>query len=244
MKKSKSIVIDAKNISKKYLLRHEKPTFVENLLYKSKTEYHTALDDVTLSIFKGDRLGIIGKNGSGKTTLLKLFSGITRQQTGKLSIHGKVVSLIDLEAGFHPDLSGEDNIFLQGLILGMSVNELSEKKSEIIQFAEIGKFIDAPVYTYSSGMKLRLGFSIAIHSNPDILLLDENFAVGDEAFRNKIRIKFKEFRKNNITLILVSHWIEELEKSCNKFLWLDNGRVVAYGGKKVIEKYKKSFLNK
>ncbi len=244
MKKSKSIVIDAKNISKKYLLRHEKPTFVENLLYKSKTEYHTALDDVTLSIFKGDRLGIIGKNGSGKTTLLKLFSGITRQQTGKLSIHGKVVSLIDLEAGFHPDLSGEDNIFLQGLILGMSVNELSEKKSAIIQFAEIGKFIDAPVYTYSSGMKLRLGFSIAIHSNPDILLLDENFAVGDEAFRNKIRIKFKEFRKNNITLILVSHWIEELEKSCNKFLWLDNGRVVAYGGKKVIEKYKKSFLNK
>ena len=195
MKNKQNFAIQIKNVSKTYQLRHEKPTLIESILYRSINDIHVALDNISFSLKKGERLGVIGSNGSGKTTLLKLLAGITKQQKGKLSISGKVVSLIDLEAGFHPDLTGEENIFLNGLIIGMSRKEIKEKKDLIVSFADIGKFIDAPLYTYSSGMKLRLGFSIAVHSNPDILLLDEGFAVGDEGFRQKVNKKILDFKK-------------------------------------------------
>jgi len=237
----KQLVISAKNILKVYTLRHEKPTLIESLFYRSRNEKYNALEMINFSVFQGDRVGIIGKNGSGKTTLLKLLAGITKQKSGSLYVKGKVVSLISLEAGFHPDLSGEENIVLQGLVIGMSLKEIKQKKKAIIKFAEIGKFIDAPIYTYSSGMKLRLGFSIAIFANPEILLLDENFAVGDQKFREKIYDKFEELKKKKVTIIMVSHWLEELQKSCNKFLWLDKGKMIAYGGESVVKKYKKSF---
>jgi len=215
---------------------------VESLLYKSKNEIHVALNDISFSLHEGDRLGVIGKNGSGKTTLLKLIAGITKQQKGSIKVNGRVVSLIDLSAGFHPDLTGEENIYLNGLVIGMNRKEISEKKNSIIKFADIGKFIDAPLYTYSSGMRLRLGFSVAIHSNPDLLLLDEGFAVGDENFRKKANKKILAFKKQTKTLIMVSHWLGELERNCNKVLWLENGKVVAYGGKEVLDSYEKSFL--
>ncbi len=241
-KKIKKVpVIEFTNVTKTYLLRHEKPTLIENLLYKSKKETHSALKNISLSVFKGDRLGVLGKNGSGKTTLLKLIAGITKQQDGSIKVSGRVVSLIDLSAGFHQDLTGEENIFLNGLVIGMNKNEIEEKKKSIIRFADIGKFIDAPLYTYSSGMKLRLGFSIAVHSDPDILLLDEDFSVGDEGFRNKANKKIINFKKKNKTLIMVSHWMGELERNCNTFLWLEKGEIVSLGGKDILNKYGDSF---
>jgi len=246
MKKTKNkkniSAVELKDVTKTYVLRHDKPTLVESLLYKSKNEIHVALNDISFSLHEGDRLGVIGKNGSGKTTLLKLIAGITKQQKGSIKVNGRVVSLIDLSAGFHPDLTGEENIYLNGLVIGMNRKEISEKKNSIIKFADIGKFIDAPLYTYSSGMRLRLGFSVAIHSNPDLLLLDEGFAVGDENFRKKANKKILAFKKQTKTLIMVSHWLGELERNCNKVLWLENGKVVAYGGKEVLDSYEKSFL--
>lgn len=240
MKKNKKIAIELKNVCKTYCIRHEKPTLIENVLYRQKNELFQAINGVSLTLFKGDKLGIIGNNGSGKTTLLKLIAGITKQKSGSILIKGKLVSLIDLEAGFHPDLTGEENIFLNGLIVGMSHKEIMQKINDIISFANIGSFINAPLYTYSSGMKLRLGFSIAVHSDPDILLLDEGFAVGDEEFRMKANKKIEGFVKAGKTLVMVSHWMDELKKNCDKFVWLESGKVKACGNTEVIEAYLKS----
>ncbi|MBU0974686.1 ABC transporter ATP-binding protein [Patescibacteria group bacterium] len=236
-KNQKKLAIKIKNVTKTYVLRHEKPTLIESLLYRPKKGIHTALKDISFSVYEGERLGIIGSNGSGKTTLLKLIAGITKQQKGDIKVNGRVVSLIDLSAGFHPDLTGEENIFLNGLVIGMTRREIEEKKQSIIDFADIGKFIDAPLYTYSGGMELRLGFAIAVHSNPDVLLVDEGFAVGDENFREKAHKKILEFKRQKKTLVMVSHWISELERNCNKFLWLERGEIVKFGGKEVLKKY-------
>ncbi len=233
----KSIAIEVKDVTKTYVLRHEKPTLIENVFSRLKVETHIALDNISFSIQKGDRIGIMGKNGSGKTTLLKLLAGITSQQSGKIKVYGRVVSLIDLAAGFHPELTGEENIYLNGLIIGMSRKELKEKKDSIVEFADLGKFVDAPLYTYSSGMQMRLGFSVAVHSEPDVLLLDEGFVVGDGVFRDKARLKMKEFQKKKVTTVMVGHWLSELEKNCNKFLWLDQGVIIKLGGKKILKEY-------
>lgn len=238
---NKALAISVKDVTKTYVLRHEKPTLIENLLYKTRKDIHVALKDISFLVYEGDRVGIIGGNGSGKTTLLKLLAGITRQQKGFIKVTGRVVSLIDLSAGFHPDLTGEENIFLNGLVIGMTRNEIADNMQSIIEFADIGKFIDAPLYTYSSGMRLRLGFSVAIHSSPDVLLLDEGFAVGDENFRNKANKKILEFKKQTKTLIMVSHWLEELKRNCNKIIWLDKGKIIAFGGVEVLKEYKQSF---
>lgn len=236
-KKKKNIAISVKNISKVYTIRHEKPTLAESLIYRANKEKYLALEDISFQVNVGERLGIVGSNGSGKTTLLKLLAGITKEQSGQILVKGKVVSLIDLSAGFHSDLTGEENIFLNGLVIGMTKKQIEEKKSEIIEFADIGKFIDAPLYTYSSGMVLRLGFSIAIHSNPDVFLLDEGFAVGDGFFREKAKKKMDEFKKQGKTLVMVSHWLDEIKKNCNKILWIEKGRVVSFGGRKVLIEY-------
>lgn len=237
-KSNKKLVVEVKNVTKTYVLRHEKPTLIENIFRKTKNETHFALKNISFSISKGDRLGIIGSNGSGKTTILKLLAGITKQQKGSIKIKGKIVSLIDLSAGFHPDLTGEENIFLNGIIIGMTKKEIEKKKQSILEFANIGKFIDAPLYTYSSGMQLRLGFSIAVHSDPDILLIDEGFAVGDENFREKANQKIFEFKKNGKTLVMVSHWLQEIDRNCDKVLWIEKGSIVKFGGKEILTQYK------
>ena len=237
-----SPVIEVRNVTKIYILKHEKPTLIENILYRSNNDIHEALKDISFSVNKGERIGIIGSNGSGKTTLLKLLAGITKQHNGQITIRGRIVSLIDLSAGFHPDLTGEENIFLNGLIIGMTREELNEKKNEIIKFADIGKFIDAPLYTYSSGMNLRLGFSIAVHSNPDILLLDEGFGVGDDNFRDKANKKILQFKNEKKTIIMVSHWLKELERNCQKFLWIEKGKLKVFGGKEVLKMYDKDYI--
>lgn len=235
--KEKNIVIEMKGIIKKYRLFHEKSTLVENILGKSKKENFEALKGISLKIRAGEKVGIIGSNGSGKTTLLKIISGITTMNYGELVVRGKIVSLIDLSAGFHPELTGEENIAINALLVGMSKKEAEKKKKEIIKYADIGRFIDAPVYAYSSGMKLRLGFAIAVASNPDIIILDEEVSAGDKDFQEKSMKKIDEFVKKGKTLLVVSHWMDFLKKNCQKIIWLEKGKIVAQGGMEVLRKY-------
>lgn len=234
----KTISIYLKNISKEYVLYHEKPTLIENIFkpreYKEK---FIALNNINLTIYKGEKVGLVGSNGSGKTTLLKLITGIANPTQGDIKTYGKIVSLIDIAAGFHGDMTGEENIFLNGMIIGMDRQEIQKKFADIIKFADIGKFIDAPLYTYSNGMKLRLGFSIAIHSNPDILILDEDITTGDNNFIIKSGKKLKELFKANKTIIVTTHWIEFLKKNCNRILWLDSGKIIKSGGLEIIDEY-------
>ena len=196
------------------------------------------LDSLSFQIRKGEFVSIIGPSGCGKTTLLKLISGIATPSKGSIKTWGKVVSLIDLSAGFHPELTGQENIFLNGLLVGMGRNEVRDKYEEIVSFADIGDFIDAPLYTYSSGMRLRLGFSIAVSANPDILILDEGIAVGDEDFQKKSSRKIDGFFKQKKTIISVTHWMEYLRDHCSRILRLDGGMLVDNGNPhRVIDKY-------
>lgn len=222
------LAIKLTNITKTYQLHHEKPTLVENIFGRSKRELFTALSGINLEIKKGEKVGIIGPNGSGKTTLLKLISGITTPTKGFVKTWGKVVSLIDLSAGFHPELTGQENIFLNALLVGMGGEEVRSKYKEIVSFADIGGFIDAPLYTYSSGMKLRLGFSISIAADPDILILDEETAVGDEDFQHKSSQKINQFFKQKKTIILVSHWMDYIQEHCQKVVLMKNGELVIF----------------
>jgi len=221
--------VQLKHVTKTYVLHHEKPTFFENILHLGHQESFTAIKNLSLKIPQGERLGITGPNGSGKTTLLKLIAGISQPSEGSITTHGRIVSLIDLEAGFHPDLTGEENIFLNGLIIGMTQGELQAEFTKIVNFADIGQFIDAPLHTYSQGMKLRLGFAIAVHSQPDILILDEAIAVGDKNFQIKSARKLKEFFKSGKTIILVTHWIALLRKQCSRILIMDKGQIIEDG---------------
>lgn len=232
------LLIHLQNVSKTYVLHHEKPTLVENLFNFNNKENFQALNNLNLDIYQGEKIAIIGKNGAGKTTLLKIIAGITAPTLGKVKLKGRLVSLIDLEAGFHPELTGEENLFLNGLLIGMSKAELQAKYQKIIDFADLGKFIDAPLYTYSQGMKLRLGFSVAVHSDPDLLLLDETISVGDKDFREKSATKIEEFFRANKTIIMVSHWLEFLEQNCQRFIWIENGKIKMDGGKEVVKKYR------
>lgn len=233
------IAISLNNITKEYVIHHEKPTLVEKF-YKTKEEKFWALKNINLSIKKGERVGIIGPNGSGKTTLLKIIAGITTPTKGSASTRGKVVSLIDLEAGFHPDLTGEQNISLNGMLLGMKKVQIQQKLRSIIQFADIGNFIDAPLFTYSDGMKLRLSFAVSAYADPDILILDESFGAGDQDFLKKSQKKMREFYLKKKTIILVSHWLELIHTNCDRVIVFDKGVIVRDGtSAAIIEQYKK-----
>lgn len=233
------IAVNIRNATKMYTLHQNKPTFVEKVLGQTQTEKFYALRNVSIKISAGEKVAVLGKNGSGKTTLLKMICGITKQNTGKVDVHGRVVSLIDLEAGFHPEMNGYENIRLNALVIGMSREEVEKNMKNIVDFASIGKFIDSPLYTYSEGMKLRLGFSVAVHANPDILVLDEMIATGDTGFQKKSMKKIDEFFKEGKTIIAVSHVMSFLEKQYYRYIWLDDGKVREDGGKEVLENYKK-----
>jgi len=224
----KDIAVSLTKVTKNYTIHHEKPTLVEHIIV-GRYESFFALKDINLKIKKGENVGIIGPNGSGKTTLLKIIAGITSPTQGKVECRGSVVSLIDLEAGFHPELTGEQNIYLNGLLIGLRKKEIAKRIKKIIRFAEIGSFIDTPLYTYSAGMKLRLGFSVAVHADPEILLLDENLSVGDREFREKSFNKIHEFFKSGKTIVMASHYLEIIKKMCSKVYWLEKGRIKAYG---------------
>jgi len=188
-----------------------------------------ALTDVSFAIAPGETVGVVGPNGSGKSTLLKLLARILRPTAGSVSVRGRLAALLELGAGFHPEISGRENIEINGLLLGLSRKEIARRFDEIVRFAELEEFLDAPVKTYSSGMAVRLGFSIAAHCDPDVLLVDEVLAVGDEAFSRRSLEKFAEFERAGKTLLFVSHDLGLIAERCHRAIWLDRGRVAADG---------------
>jgi len=238
--------IEFSGVSKKYR-RHTQPratTLKSFLLYdlwnrrEIAPNVTWALRDIDLTIKKGITLGVVGRNGSGKSTLLKLVSRILKPDRGSLTIDGKVTALIELGAGFHPELTGRENIMINGIILGLTQDEIKTKMDEIIRFSEVGGYVDDPVRTYSSGMYMRLGFSVAIHVNPEILLIDEVLSVGDAAFTHKCIDKMNAFQKEGKTIILVTHDLGMVRSWCNEAIWMDGGCLRMKGDpENVVEAY-------
>ena len=197
-----------------------------------------ALRGVTFNVEAGRTFGIIGRNGSGKSTMLKMIAGIGKPTAGAVRVHGRVSALIELGAGFHPEISGRENVFINGLMLGLTKKEIAARFDGIVAFAELEDFIDAPVKTYSSGMYMRLGFAVAVNVDPDVLLVDEVLAVGDETFTHKCLDKFAEFKQRGKTSLIVTHQLELVERFCDEALWLDKGVAKAHGDpKRVIDAY-------
>jgi ABC-type polysaccharide/polyol phosphate transport system ATPase subunit len=238
--------IELTNVSKIYrrYSRRQFSTLKSALLQRSllkdlrPNEVFPALDDVSFSVRRGATYGVIGKNGSGKSTALKLVAGLTKPSSGTVRVEGRISALIELGAGFHPEISGRENVFINGIMLGLSKREVQERFDDIVDFAELREFIDAPVKTYSSGMYMRLGFAVAIHVDPDVLLVDEMLAVGDEGFTHKCLDKFGEFRRRGKTILLVTHTLGLVERFCDEALWLDGGHAITHGDpKRVVDAY-------
>ena len=231
-------------IYQKYSARHRFQTFksalVKGDLFRSlkPDELVVALDKVSLHVEKGMTFGVIGENGSGKSTLLKIVSGIAKPSSGQLKVIGKISALIELGAGFHPEITGRENVFINGIMLGLSKKEISQKFDEIVRFAELEEFIDAPVKTYSSGMYMRLGFSIAINVNPEVLLIDEVLSVGDAAFVPKCLDRIDDFRRRKKTILFVSHDLNTVVKICDRVAWMKCGKIQMMGEpKRVVDAY-------
>ena len=198
-----------------------------------------ALDDISFELKRGEVLGLIGRNGAGKTTLLKILTNLIKLDAGRVTMRGKTGALITLGAGFNPILTGRENIYVNGAVLGLPKKEIDAKFREIVDFAELWEFIDAPVRTYSSGMYARLGFAVATDVKPDILIIDEVLSVGDESFQRKSATRMQEFRSMGATIILVSHMMATIEEMCHRVAWLDHGKLMEYGEpKEVIRAYR------
>src|SRR5258707_9812278 len=197
-----------------------------------------ALKNVSFKVARGSTFGVMGRNGSGKSTALKLVAGITKPTSGTVRVDGRISALIELGAGFHPEISGRENVFINGIMLGLTKREIAQRFDEIVDFAELREFIDAPVKTYSSGMYMRLGFAVAINVNPDVLLVDEVLTVGDEGFTHKCLDKFGELRRRGRTILLVTHSLDLVTRFCDEALWLDAGLARAQGDpKRVVDAY-------
>ena len=236
-------IIKVENLAKKYKIGVKKPetlveSFVSFFKKRSKENDFWALKDINIEIKEGEILGIIGRNGAGKSTLLKILARTTLPTEGKVTIDGKISALLEVGTGFHPELTGRENIYLNGAILGMKRNEIKQKFDEIVDFAEIRKFLDSPVKHYSSGMYVRLAFAIAAHLDPEILIVDEVLAVGDARFQKKCIGKIAAVAKRGRAVIFVSHSMQMMEMLCHKVVLLENGKVHAFGKTSaVIEKY-------
>jgi len=227
-----NIAIQAENVSKKYSLQRQRTfkEFLPALLGRQETSIKfKALSHLNFEIQKGESLGILGKNGSGKSTLLKIIAGVTKPSDGRITVHGRVAPLIELGAGFHPELTGRENVYLNGSILGIKHKEMEKLYPEIVKFAELQDFMDQPIKHYSSGMYMRLAFAVAVAETPDILLVDEILAVGDQKFQKKCLVRMGEFRENGSTMVMVSHNVEQVKKYCNKGLVLHQGKQLFFG---------------
>lgn len=212
---------------------------VSSRILLKEDDNHFALDNLTLRVPKGAAVGIVGRNGSGKSTLLKLISGIYRPDTGHISVNGRIAALIELGAGFHPDFSGRENVYLAGAMYGLSRKEIDKRFNHIVEFAELEHVIDEPVRTYSSGMFMRLGFSLAVHTNPDVLIIDEVLAVGDAAFVVKCEDRIAELKRLGKTLLLVTHDLDAVVRWCDEAIWLDKGVVKERGEpRRVLDAYR------
>jgi ABC-type polysaccharide/polyol phosphate transport system ATPase subunit len=224
--------VEVQGVSKRFRLYHERNQSLKAAFMRgrrAKFDEFWALKDVSLEVPTGKTYGLIGHNGSGKSTLLKCMAGILVPDKGSLRTHGKVSALLELGAGFHPELSGRDNVYLNGSILGMSRKQIDAQFDQIVHFAGLEQFIDTPVKNYSSGMYVRLGFSVAINVDPEILMVDEVLAVGDEAFQRKCMEKFKQFRDEGRTVVIVSHALSTMRTMCDEVAWLDHGELVGVG---------------
>ena len=230
--------VDVRGVTKRYRRyqhRRQFATLKSALIRGSLTsdlspeESFTAVNNVSLTVPAGAAVGIIGRNGSGKSTLLKLVAGITKPTIGEVSVNGRISALIELGAGFHPEISGRENVFINGVMLGLTKREITQRFDEIVEFAELEEFIDAPVKNYSTGMYTRLGFAVAVHVDPDILIVDEVLAVGDQGFSLKCFDKFSEFKRRGKTILLVTHGLSTVQQFCDEALWLDHGATRGVG---------------
>ena len=230
-------ILRFENVSKRFAFSREKPQSILDTLTSSfrqkssdeETGYLWALHDVSFDVMSGRCVGIVGRNGSGKSTALKLTTGILRPTSGRIVTQGRVSALLELGAGFHPDLSGRENIFLNGSLLGLSQAYLEDKFDDIVAFSELGDFIDMPVKHYSSGMYMRLGFSVSIYIDPEILIIDEILAVGDRPFQIKCIDRIYELKDRGVTILLVSHNLEIVRRLCSDLIWLEKGKLEAIG---------------
>lgn len=226
------IAVSVEGLGKKFRLYHERNQSLKSAIMRRKiSEYEDfwALRDINFEVPKGSTFALIGSNGSGKSTLLKCLAQILWPDEGQIVSHGRVALLLEVGSGFHPELSGRENVYLNGSILGMSRKEVDQKFDQIVDFSEIGKFIDQPVKSYSSGMYVRLGFSVAIHVQPDVLVVDEILAVGDAAFQEKSRAKFDELHDQGKTVILVSHSLGTVMEMCDQAAWIEKGSLRSVG---------------
>lgn len=241
-------VLKVNNVSMKFNLSKEKTDSLKDYIIKSikkeiKYNEYWALRDINFTLNQGDRIGILGMNGAGKSTLLKVIAGVYKPTEGKITKDGVIVPLLELGAGFDPQYTGAENIFLYGAVMGLSKQFMKEKFDEIVEFSELGEFIDVPLKNYSSGMKSRLGFSIATLISPDILILDEVLSVGDAKFRKKSEAKIKNMFDTGVTVLFVSHSLAQVKRLCNKAMILDKGELVACGEIKEVAKIYKEMIS-
>jgi ABC-type polysaccharide/polyol phosphate transport system ATPase subunit len=228
------VAIRVENVTQRFRVIHERPDTLRELFAKflrHRVSYHDfdAVKNLSLEIPKGQMLGLIGRNGSGKSTLLKIIAGVYRPTSGRVQVSGTLAPLIELGTGFHHELTGRENILLNGLLMGYSKREMENRERSIIDFAEIGEFIDAPVKQYSSGMYMRLAFAVATEVDPDILLLDEILAVGDASFRQKCFERIEAFRQAGKTIVFVTHDMQQVQKYCDRAVLLEKGEIMAQG---------------
>ncbi|MBO0423901.1 ABC transporter ATP-binding protein [Enterococcus plantarum] len=239
--------IDIQNITKTYNMYKKPSDRFKEALNPMKKTYHElfyALKDVTMQIEKGEMIGFVGENGSGKSTILKIITGVLTPTSGSMKINGKISALLELGSGFNPEYSGYENIFLNGMVLGFSREEMEERVEDVIKFADIGDHLYQPVKTYSSGMFVRLAFAVAINVDPDILIVDEALAVGDLEFQLKCMEKFTEIKNSGKTILFVSHDVNSVRRFCDRTFWLKNGEVVEYGDTMDVTTNYENFLKK
>lgn len=239
-----SHVIRVQGISKQFRRFHaDRPTTLQEAITRGlrklkPVEFFWALHDITFNVSKGHMLGVIGPNGAGKSTLLRLIGGVGRPDEGTIQVQGRIGGLLDLGAGFHPDLTGRENVYVNGVISGLTRQEVDRRFDQIIEFSELQEAIDAPLRTYSTGMQMRLGFAVAVHTDPEILLIDEVLAVGDVTFRAKCLERINQFKEEGRTIVFVSHDTNQIQNFCDEALWLRTGQIMAYGETEdVIERY-------
>ncbi|MBI3601152.1 MAG: ABC transporter ATP-binding protein [Nitrospinae bacterium] len=233
------------NVSKSYPSYHHVIGGFKNFLLNMpealssiRRRRYEALKDISFDVYKGETLGIIGRNGAGKSTTLGLIAGVLKPSKGNVIVKGRISPLLELGAGFHPELSGRENVILNGVLMGLTRAEVMKKIDEIIEFSELGEFIEQPIRTYSSGMLARLGFSVVAHLDPDILLIDEILAVGDMDFQKKCLDKMTGFKNNGVTIVFVSHSMGDVERICDRVIWIDNHVIKTIGNpSNVIQEY-------
>ena len=244
---SDNIAIKVKGISKSFKIYHDHgKTLKELSLFSSRRKYdkREVIKDVSFQVEKGKALGIIGRNGCGKSTTLKLLTKIIYPNEGEIIMNGRVSSLLELGAGFHPDMSGRENIYINAAIFGLTRKEIDERLDEILDFAEIGEYIDSPVRVYSSGMYMRLAFAVAINVKADILLVDEILAVGDATFQQKCFRKLEELKSQGLTVVIVTHDMNTVNGFCDEVIWLDGGVIVKQGKPEVVTQEYLEYMNK